>query len=189
MITKKEDLINTYIVNDHGELRDLYISALGRFGVDTCESDEHFLIYEPDDYPHMDTASFGWNNYNNSRRLTISDLKPRTRTKYERVTESIFDLRDEFERGELYCKHEHAREFTQVINTQTLAQALHGGYCFRKVEKEIDWREEVSNFVDDKYSYITIHENGAADALLAASSNINFLELCRVALRANGELD
>lgn len=45
------DLKNTYIVNDKGELRDLYISALGRLGVDTSESDEHFLIYEPDDYP------------------------------------------------------------------------------------------------------------------------------------------
>lgn len=68
--------------------------------------------------------------------------KPRTRTEYEKVTESIFDLRDEFERGELYCKHEHARECTQITNTQTLAQALHGGYCYRLVEKEIDERQE-----------------------------------------------
>lgn len=189
MIKCKEDLINTYIENDRGELRDLYISALGRFGVDTCESDEHFLIYEPDDYPHMDTAGSGWYNYTNSRRLTLSDLKPRTRTEYVKVTESIFGLRDEFERGELYHKFEHAREHSKVKNTESLSQALNNGCCYRKVEKEIDWREDVSNFVDDKYSYITIHENGEVDALLASPSNINFLELCRVALRANGELD
>ena len=121
--------------------------------------------------------------------------KPRTRTEYEKVTESIFDLRDEFKRGELYCKHEHAREFTQVINTQTLAQALHGGFCFRKVEKEIDWRDEVKSYIESTCSE-SLRLDGDSFTIshpeldfIYEPGDDEFLELCRVALRANGELD
>lgn len=72
--------------------------------------------------------------------------KPRTRTEYVKVTESIFDLREEFERGELYHKFEHAREYSKVKNTESLSQALNNGCCYRKVEKEIDERQE---FIDE----------------------------------------
>lgn len=113
----------------------------------------------------------------------------RTRTEYEKVTESIFDLRDEFERGELWCKHEFANDYSKVINTQTLAQSLHGGYCFRKVEKQLDWCDECMNYFkccphlceDDKIINI-ISGNDSAFA------EGQFLELCRTALRARGEL-
>lgn len=40
-----------------------------------------------------------------SKITPIKNQPKRTRTEYEKVTESIFDLRDEFERGELYCKN------------------------------------------------------------------------------------
>ena len=119
--------------------------------------------------------------------LTKGNKTP-TRTEYEKVTESIFDLRDEFERGELYCKHEIAREFTQVINTQTLAQALHGGYCYRLVEKEIDWRDDVYEWQHTAKVGIYTPLDFTVAHLISAHPG-KFLELCRVALRANGELE
>ena len=124
----------------------------------------------------------------------VSKIKPiptkRTRTEYEKVTESASHVIDEFENGgEFYYMAPSLTKPALANRGGVFNKLRDGDALYRKVEKEIDWREEVSNFVDDKYSYITIYENGAADALLAASSNINFLELCRVALRANGELD
>lgn len=116
--------------------------------------------------------------------VLLSEIK-RTRTEYEKVTESIFDLKDEFERGELYCKHEFAREYSQVINTQTLAQSLHCGYCFRKVEKEIDWRDESHGYLAAKTGF---HWLTPIAEVINDESDC-FLELCRVALRANGEIE
>lgn len=157
MIKCKEDLINTYIENDHGELRDLYVKKAIELGfAHQGYRDRDFSWYNLEFIGICE----GWDNDRlgqtmiknekindyECKKLTLLDLKPRTRTEYEKVTESIFDLRDEFERGELYCKHEDAREYTQITNTQTLAQALHSGICYRKVEKEIDERRE---FIDE----------------------------------------
>ena len=120
----------------------------------------------------------------------------RTRTEYEKVTESIFDLRDEFEHGELYGDN------TGVTKIETLA---HLGACcqvgnvFRKVEKEIDWRDEVREFLEsckqisnssqlESFTY----KGGCSDKNVQIENELHdneFLELCRVALRANGELE
>lgn len=124
--------------------------------------------------------------------------KPKTRTEYVKVTESIFDLRDEFERGELYHKFEHAREYSKVNNTEALSQALNCGCCYRKVKKEIDWRESVREFLEsckqisnssqlESFTY----KGGCSDRNVQIENELHdneFLELCRVTLRALGEL-
>ncbi|UYE90974.1 hypothetical protein [Vibrio phage vB_VaS_L1] len=108
----------------------------------------------------------------------------RTRTEYEKVTESIFDLRDEFERGELY---RHSYGFRKIETLAYLGACCQNGNIFKKVEKEIDWRKDAdSYFLKTKYLGIdcTIEE-----AITRSDYCNEFLELCRVALRANGELD
>ena len=127
----------------------------------------------------------------NQRKIELSSLKPkRTRTEYEKVEfNSAWEAVKAFEDGDVFHTHFISDGWVVVDQVQQVIPNWQLGKLYCKVEKEIDWREEVSNFVDDKYSYITIHENGAVDSLLAASSNINFLELCRVALRANGEIE
>lgn len=156
MITKKEDLINTYIENDYGELRDLYIEAMNIFGIRGSVNGRFDYLLEGERKYIACMTEFCRNgqsewssNYCDVRalkKLTISDLKPRTRTEYEKVTESIFDLRDEFERGELYFKYSQGIE---VIKTEQmlLAQIERDG-VHRKVEKEIDERQE---FIDNAY--------------------------------------
>lgn len=196
MITCKEDLINTYIENDHGELRDLYIKKAIEFGFSHQGYRDRNL-----DWYNLGFIGIceGWGNDRlgqsmvenekindyECKKLTLSDLKPRTRTEYEKVTESIFDLRDEFERGELYCKFEHAREYTQITNAQTLSQALHRGYCYRLVEKEIDWRDESHGYLANKTGF---HWSTPIAEVINDESDC-FLELCRVTLRANGEIE
>lgn len=65
--------------------------------------------------------------------------KPRTRIEYEKVTESIFDLRDEFERGEL---HGDDAGVTKIETLAHLGACCHTGNVFKRVEKEIDERQE-----------------------------------------------
>ena len=199
MIKCKEDLYGTYVLVSDKEAAEIYVGLINKFGISEIKLRE--CNREREDAIEVHKAqwtSSGWDASftkansrdldEGSKKLTLSDLKPRIRTKYEKVTESIFDLRDEFERGELYCKHEHAREFTQVINTQTLAQSLHGGYCFKKIEKEIDWRKETKSYLRSDNGAFKLYQ---LEAMLGAIAEYpeQFLEMCRVALRANGELD
>lgn len=121
------------------------------------------------------------------RKVELSELKPKhTQTEYVKVTESIFDLRDEFERGELF--NGPSEEF-EIKTVSHLAACFDTGTLYRRVEKEIDWRDEVKAMVDDEHSYILIDDNGIVNSLISPKSKVNFLELCRVVLRANGEIE
>ena len=66
---------------------------------------------------------------------------PKPKTEWIKIEDSIWDLRPDFETGELYHKFEHARDFTKIENIETLAQAVNQGKCYRKVEKVIDEKE------------------------------------------------
>ena len=84
MITKKEDLIGTYIKNDNGELRELYVAICEKFLVDGTPKD---LMMSNDKWlgPNIDCKVIGVyeggmlisNNCSSDwKELTISDLKP-----------------------------------------------------------------------------------------------------------------
>lgn len=117
----------------------------------------------------------------------------RTRTEYEKVTESIFDLRDEFERGELYYNFGDEEWFT-YRDEASLAIGFKEGNVHRKVEKEIDWHSELDSYLnkpsDDGFekelpTRVRITLNDIEFHL----TDSEYLESCRVVLRANGELD
>lgn len=85
----------------------------------------------------------------------VSKVEPippkRTRTEYEKVTESIFDLRDEFERGELYGKIGDTYEL--ISSTHSLALSMGVGMCYRRVEVEIDERKEFIDMACEAVSF------------------------------------
>lgn len=86
MIVCKEDLINTYIENDYGELRDLYIEAMNIFGIRSpVEGRFDYLLKGEKKYIACMTefcrnGQPEWSsNYCEVRalkKLTLSDLKP-----------------------------------------------------------------------------------------------------------------
>ena len=108
----------------------------------------------------------------------------RTRTEYEKVTESIFDLRDEFERGGLYSYYMNGKH-TKVTNEDDLLENYKDKNLYRKVEKDIDWRDEVHECL----SGIGYHWATPIAEVINDDESDYFLELCRVALRANGEIE
>lgn len=194
MIKCKEDLYGTYVLLSDKEAAEIYVGLINKFGISEiklieCNREDAIEVHKADWCASGWGASFTKANSRGldegSKRLTLSDIKPRTRTEFVKVTESIFDLRDEFERGELYCKFEHAREYTQITNAQTLSQALHRGYCYRLVEKEIDWRDESHGYLANKTGF---HWSTPIAEVINDESDC-FLELCRVTLRANGEIE
>lgn len=69
------------------------------------------------------------------------------------------------------------------------------GDFYRKVEKEIDWREEVCNYVNSlPQTYepkltLRVMNKSLLDFKSNTLSEKEFLEMCRVALRATGELE
>ena len=140
------DLKNTYIENDFGELRDLYIDALTMAGVNCEDCDTFYLIYEPSDLECLDGAGNGWKSKYNSRKLTLADLKPRTKTEHVKVDgDSIFHLKPDFEAGELYAG---TSQFDLITTEGDLCDAWVNGYLYRKVEREITWQDEACNFFD-----------------------------------------
>lgn len=105
-----------------------------------------------------------------------------SRTEYEKVTESIFDLKDEFERGELVSKV--GERVVKLESEKHFVTQYSFGYIHRKVEKKIDWRDEVHNkFQSSGYHWSTPIAEVINDELDC------FLDLCRVTLRATGELN
>lgn len=75
------------------------------------------------------------------RAAALEEKKQRTKVEYVKVTDSIFDLRPDFYAGELFSKVNHARDYSAISNTQTLAQALHQKCCYRRIETPITERE------------------------------------------------
>lgn len=119
--------------------------------------------------------------------------KPRTKEVYEKVTESIFNLKEDFKNGKLFTK-KFNQEWHQIKSEVQLGGLLSmnddptKNGIYRKVEKEIDWRDEVSDFVINNNIIYSCNGNKHIIAL-AEYTDEQFLEMCRVALRATGELN
>lgn len=147
MITCKEDLVNTYINNDFGELRDLYIKIALENNVKVCGSGGYDYLLSKKSIGVRDWGSgpqLEWGNggFENAELVTLSDLKPKP-TKFVKVEESIFDLKGEFERGELY--YMNMGHYNKCETWRELAHFMIEDELYRQVEKEIEERQE---FVD-----------------------------------------
>lgn len=189
MITCKEDLINTYIENDFGELRDLYIKKAIELGVKTCERGRFEYLLDKVTIGVRDWgygAQLEWNNrcFGDAKYLTLSDLKPPTKVVYEKVNfssvgECVQSVHDNY--GEYFFLNNGTGEY-QLAEYQDSAWYWKEDNIYIKVEKEIDWREEVHNKLQSDYHWST------PIAEIINDESDCFLELCRVALRATGEL-
>ncbi|AUR99175.1 hypothetical protein NVP1263B_15 [Vibrio phage 1.263.B._10N.286.51.B1] len=158
MITCKEDLINTYIENDFGELRDLYIKIALNYGVETCggSNTDYLLnvhVIGVKDWGFGPQLEWIDREFKNARLITLSDLKP-TPAKFVKVEESIFDLKEEFECGELYLAVGGMSEgvffsnykYAKINSKELLCACYSENNVYRQVE--IDWRDEVKEVYD-----------------------------------------
>lgn len=163
MITCREDLMNTYIENDFGELRKAYIDKAIELGYNHQGNRKRGLDWY--DLPYIaindswDDAYVGQTadvtrgvRFSGSKILTLSDLKS-TPTKFVKVEESIFDLKGEFEKGELYFSvWSEGEAFEKIERERRLMNNLASGNVYRQVE--IDWRESVTEIAPSGYGLL-----------------------------------
>lgn len=165
MIKCKEDLLNTYIENDQGELRELYIKAGQRLNVNVWSNDTLKREFISCSYPEVETHSStifllgGHRPYHsNSKQLTLSDFKPKLKTKVEYVKceESLNDIAKAMIDGELFYSEDgdvtynwHDGSFDdQYGDTFIVVGEFH-----RKVETEVTWQDEISDDRTHVYIY------------------------------------
>ena len=198
MITCKEDLINTYIENDQGELRDLYLAKCEDFGLyinPSCYLTGSAIIFSKKcekPFGNTDHSSpdlqYLIDNYGDMKQITLSDLKPRTKTVYDRVEfNHAWELVKQFElHNDIFYKSSSTPtyELMSIENVQNMLRNKYPVSLYRKVEKEIDWRDEVYN----KFQSSGYHWSTQIGEVINDESDC-FLDLCRVALRATGELE
>ncbi|AUR81481.1 hypothetical protein NVP1007O_15 [Vibrio phage 1.007.O._10N.261.55.F9] len=182
MITCKEDLINTYVKNDGGKLVSLYLEKCKEFGfvwfsgvgIEYHRPFSGAVGLNEDVRLSVSDSSEEYFIKQKCKELTLSDLKP-TPTKFVKVEESIFDLKGEFERGELYSS-DCEGHYTQLKCEKKLYLAAHQDSVYRQVE--IDWRDEVNSyFLKTKVLGIdcTIEESIETDFY-----NDEFISLCHL---------
>lgn len=129
----------------------------------------------------------------------VSETSAAQNYKYTPVeVESIFDLREMFEKGELYFRWLGNPEkgsggvgYDQITNENMLIYRYEEGRLLTR--KEISWQDEVlaylerpseEGFEDELPSKFRVDYMNESFHLVDSE----FLEMCRVALRANGEL-
>lgn len=117
--------------------------------------------------------------------------KPQVRVEYEKVefenaSSAVYEFEEfhngnEAERLFIYADGKYAEpDIYQVV----------GNYenLYRRIEKPVDWRDVTSKWVQKNQSVNIEFLSNAVMYYHGSVSNDNFLEMCRVALRANGEL-
>lgn len=152
MITKKEDLINTYIENDSGELRDLYTKKAIDLGLSiniasiVASSRFIFIKMNPEKYGNVDHASrldYLVSTYGPMREVTLSDLKPRTKTEFVKCEfEKLSDLVLAYESGEVLYREDSVGDKNELSIYGAISMHRHSDDIYRKVETEIDKRQE-----------------------------------------------
>lgn len=192
MITCKEDLLNTFIINDKGSLRDAYLCKLKEFGFEWYHqsgkpTQNHLNAFEI--LVNTDNK-IDWNVRVNDgkvsrKQLTLSDFKP-ARTEYVKVIGSIFKLKAELEAGELYHEILGSSELVVIDDESVLIYELQNENVYRK--REITWQDEVEEYLLTCNSGCGMFDIQYGNGNQLSLADEDFLEAARIALKVLGEL-
>ena len=187
----KEKLLNSYIENDNGELKMLYMDALSGHGVTTCA---HFNPSRK--YLECANACSGLAVYGvgelfsiskGSKQLTLADFKPKTKVEYFKLVgvPKLSELFEIFEADELYTKSMHCHK--QVCSIEAVIKLFSNAGAYRKVETEVTWQDELISFITNcsdnsnlKYNVSLIDDDSGMDL-----SEDEFIEMCHLVSNAN----
>ena len=82
-----------------------------------------------------------------SNRVNIGNPKLKTRIEWVKVTDSIFDLRADFECKELFYKWDG--NYSLVHDEAELLYSYKEKRLYRRIENEVTWQEEATKFIDN----------------------------------------
>lgn len=150
------DLKNTYIKNDRGELRDLYIDECEKQGIKVATSNRgllndvnYILTYAlSGDYKVEYTNTY--DNYFLDKEVTLSDLKPRTKVEYvkcdfEHKWEAVKFMEETEET--LYTRPND--EYIELMVCESAVKKMRQGTTlYRRVESEVTWQGELIGLLE-----------------------------------------
>lgn len=83
------------------------------------------------------------------RAATLEEKKPRTKVEYVQVLDCIFNLKSDYENGNLYHSYD-GKEFSEIKGDErTVARCLVECNLYRRIETPITWKEELYNYLDN----------------------------------------
>lgn len=194
MITCKQDLINTAVFCSNAELRDLYISKCKQFGilwVHNLDINKYSLLYVSDGAKLHGVQTDADVYYQDHKRLTISDLKPRTKVEYKKVKLSLPERIEILESGEwLYLDPDGRTHIDMHCTANWTVGALRDKEVYRKVERPVEWWEDAAEFIvenddDDLSAYFDKQSGG-----LRINTNLprdKWCDFARILLEQEGE--
>lgn len=147
------------------------------------------LYYRVSGYEYIYRVSGGWSlstrDTDSLQGLTPINFKCTKKkwVKCERLQEAI-DLFESMSGEEFYNNADGKGD--RINSIRLLAKAYGNCSLYRKKEVEIDWEEEVALFIKSAQTESEYHVCAVGGCNITKS---NFLEMCRIALRAAGELD
>ena len=195
MITCKEDFYKYYVEVNDREVFNKYCELAEQFGItfyngntakSSADSGYSYISSHISNQPHnlfwCDKARL--EGIYGKVKLTMTDLKPRTKVVYEQVEFNYaWELVKQFElHNDIFYKSSSTPTYERmsIENIQNMLRNEYPVSLYRKVEKEIDWREEVSDyFVEYEIA------DGSGEYRIDGDE---FLDVYRVVLRATGEL-
>lgn len=115
--------------------------------------------------------------------LNIAKEKPRMKTEYVKVTDSIFGLGADFAKGELYYPGSVQGQFIVIDDTILLAQLIEDEKVYRKVETEITWQRELDQWAHKTGTCVTVDfDNNIIQTGWISSTQ--FKEMCHLVYHA-----
>jgi hypothetical protein len=159
MITCKEDMRGCYALRCDKEVFELFMDNCEQFGIKwagrrddprDCQFGEAVVFSgtEEDKLTHGSEPGMKQKGY---KRLTLSDLKPRTKVEYEHLERSSFnvwDLKSLLENGELYSKTSTGEydQYSKSSQTYMLRHFMEYG-VYRKVERPVEWWDDAVEYI------------------------------------------
>jgi hypothetical protein len=206
----KEGLLNTYIENDFGKLRELYINACISAGFENHRGGETINWYN---LSFVGTCWSDWRigqtrdisgKLEHNRELTLADFeeeeepKMETKYKYTLVDMSPEEIYRAMLDGEVFYENGGTIEFDGIQFLRTLSNGGRQAILGIENDNQICCREEIK-WQDEVLSYLRKDSVDGFEIELPTAITLSFdddfyltdsefLEMCRVALRATGEL-
>lgn len=79
----------------------------------------------------------------------VPEKKPRTKVEYVQVLDCIFNLKSDYENGNLYHSYD-GKEFSEIKGDErTVARCLVECNLYRRIKTPMTWKEELYDYLDN----------------------------------------
>lgn len=199
MITCKEEFYKLYVDVNEAEVFSEYCKIANQLGITFYNKEPADLAVKKgyrfisSDIPVQKGNLFwcdeiGMKERHGKVKAKLSDLKPRTKVEYEKVTDPFFDLKDDFENGNLFFKADTDGEYHRVSAIKVLGLNFDKSNLYRKVERPVEWWEDAASHMANIHNTASVYnEEKDTLAVHASMTRDQWCDFARILLEQEGE--